>query len=175
MELNQRRWGRIRDWFQNACHGSAGRGMKYVSIATVNEDGSPHVTPVGSLVLADDRQALYFEEFSRHMAGNLRRNQQVCVQVVNDGYGFWLKSLVLGRFTAPVGVRLMGTAGERRKATAEEIKRFHGMIGPLKWFKGCRMTWSKMNHVRELHFHAFEPIETGAWAQEQLQELTERP
>ena len=174
MELTQRQWVRIRHLFQNACHGTVRRGMKYASIATVNQDGSPHVTPVGSLILGDDRKGFYFEEFSRHMSRNLQQNQKVCIQVVNDSYWFWLKALLLGKFSAPVGVRLIGTAGERRIATSEEIKKFRRMIGPFRVFKGCRLTWSKMNHVREIHFGAFEPIETGAWIQEQLKELTGR-
>jgi hypothetical protein len=65
MELNQRQWIRIRDVYRDACHGSVRRGMKYASIATVSEDGSPHATPVGSLIFGDDRKGFNAERIRK--------------------------------------------------------------------------------------------------------------
>ena len=39
----------------------------HYAIATVNEDGEPHVTPIGSLILGKPGHGLYFEEFSRQL------------------------------------------------------------------------------------------------------------
>jgi len=51
---------------------------------------------------------------------------------VNADKGFWLNSLVQGNFTTPPGVRLMGTVGELRKATPEEIEAWQEKIAIAK-------------------------------------------
>lgn len=33
----------------------------HCAIGTVNDDGAPHVTPIGSLILRDDGTGFYFE------------------------------------------------------------------------------------------------------------------
>lgn len=92
------------------------------AIATVNEDGEPHVTPIASLILGKPGHGLYFEEFTRQLTHTLKRNKQVCVLAVNSSRWFWIKSLISGRFSSPPAVRLHGTAGEIREATETEIK-----------------------------------------------------
>ncbi len=55
------------------------------------------------------------------MPENLRRNPRVCILAVNADKLFWVRSLMDGKFSAPPAVRLMGTVGELREATSEEI------------------------------------------------------
>ena len=143
-------------------------------MATVTEAGLPHVTPVGSLILEEGRRGYYFEEFSRNMSRNLLQNPRVCALIVNSGYRFWLRALVSGRFDAPAGIRLRGTVGFRRKATPREMKQFRSMIRPLRMLRGSRLTWSKMQHVREIHFDAYELIETGALRQMHFDDFKDR-
>ncbi len=157
MELDSRRWDQIREIFQDAFTSSF-----HFAIATVNQDGSPHVTPIGSLILQDDRKGFYFEEYTSGLSRNLQRDKRVCVMAVNSAKWVMIKSFFLGRFIAPPGVRLMGTAGDRREATPRELALFKRRVRKYRMFKGHDLLWSRLRHVREIRFDAFEPIRVGA-------------
>lgn len=172
MEMNNQQWDRIRHFFRHDFHGSLRKGLKYCSLATVHEDGSPHVTPIGSLMVGENKKGIYFEEYSTHMSRNFKHNQRVCVLVVNNSLWTFVKSFLLGKFNTLCAMRLMGTVGAKRKATPQELAGFRKMILPLRWTKGSRMTWNKMGHVREIHFDSFEPVEFGPLPQIPLRELT---
>jgi hypothetical protein len=156
MELTDRKWGAIRDIFLQAFNSSF-----HYSIATVNEDGSPHVTPIGSLILRDDCTGFYFEEYTSNLSKNLLQNKRICVMAVNTAKWPMLKSFFLGKFIAPPGVRLMGTAAERREATPEERDQFRRRVRKYRMFKGHDLLWSKLRHVREIRFDSYEPIRIG--------------
>jgi len=68
----------------------------HFSIATVDENGKPHVTPIGSLILGNPGQAIYFEEFPSKLPINLKTNKHVSILAVNSSKWFWLKSLIKG-------------------------------------------------------------------------------
>ena len=155
MEIG-RHWNKIRKVFEDSFKSSF-----HYSIATVNEDGSPHVTPIGSLFLGDDQKGFYFEEYVSALAKNLRHNKRVCVLAVNSSKFSLLKTLLLGKMTTPPGVRLMGTVSEKREATPEEFALFKKRFGKYRMFKGYDKLWGKLRHVREIHFDAFEPVRIG--------------
>ena len=157
MELTARQWSRIQKIFQAAFSSSF-----HFSIATVNEDGSPHVTPIGSLILLDYPKGYYFEEYANALSRNLRHNKRVCVMAVNSGRWTLLKSFFLGRLLTPPGVRLMGVVSERREATPRELALFKKRVRSYRMFKGYDLLWSKLRHVREIHFDAYEPVTMGA-------------
>ena len=50
-------WETIRAVFEEAY-----KSCVHFAVATVNEDGSPHVTPIGALILHDNQTGSYFEE-----------------------------------------------------------------------------------------------------------------
>jgi hypothetical protein len=155
MDINGH-WERIRKVFRDAF-----RSSLHYAVATVNEDGTPHITPIGSIVLQDGNRGFYCEEYPRKLPRNLKVNQRVCILAVNSSKWYWVKSLFLGKFSSPPGVRLMGRAGERRKATDEEMGAWLRRIRPLRWFKGYDLLWSNMHYIREITFDAFEPIQSG--------------
>ncbi len=157
MELDDRRWNQIRRIFHDAFKSSF-----HFSIATVNPDGSPHVTPIGSLILQDGQKGFYFEHYVSGLSRNLQRNKRVCVMAVNSGKWGMIKSFFLGRFIAPPGVRLTGTAGERREATPEERAMFIKRVRKYRMFKGYDLLWSRLRHVRDIQFDSYEPIRIGA-------------
>lgn len=166
MELTIQRWDSIGKIFRDAFKSSF-----HYSIATVNEDGSPHVTPIGSLILLSDRRGFYFEEYVSTLSRNLKRDKRVCVMAVNTGKWALIKSFFLGRFIAPPGVRLMGTAGELREAIPEELARFRKRVRKYRLFKGHDLLWSRLRYVREISFHAYEPVRIGtltrqAWGEQ---------
>jgi predicted pyridoxine 5'-phosphate oxidase superfamily flavin-nucleotide-binding protein len=130
----------------------------HFAVATVNEDGSPHVTPIGALILRDNRTGFYFEENPTRMPLNLKRNPRVCILAVNADKLFWGKSLLEGKFTTPPAVRLAGTAGELRNATAEEVATWREKIAIAKGTKGYNLLWEKFAQVRDITFDSLEPV-----------------
>ncbi len=153
MQLNDRNWKAVRKLFRDAQLSTG-----HFAIATVNKDGTPHVSPIGSLFLRDDMSGFYFEELAGNLARNLNADSHVCVQAVHSGIWFWLKAIVRGRFGSLPAVRLNGTAGEKRLASPEEIAQIQKFVRPFKLFKGYDILWSRMNHVRDIAFHSCENI-----------------
>ena len=52
-------WETIRTVFEEGF-----KSCSHFAVATVNEDGSPHVTPIGALILLEDKTGFYFERKS---------------------------------------------------------------------------------------------------------------
>ena len=131
----------------------------HYAIATVNEDGTPHVTPIGSLILRKDGSAYYLEEYANRLRRNIEINPNVCVLAVNSSRFFWLRSLFAGKFTSPPAVRLSGVCGDRRLATEEERAKFYRRVRQAKFCKGHDILWGGMKYLREVKFHTIDPIE----------------
>lgn len=134
------------------------RSTIYCSIASVTPDGTPHVTPIGTVFLRDDLTGYYFDHYTSALATNLDINPNVCVMAVDAGRWFWLKSFWLGRFVAPPGVRLYGEAGKLRPASSEEARLIQARVRSTRWLKGGRLLWSGFTHVRDIKFKSFRPI-----------------
>jgi uncharacterized protein len=156
MGITDAQWESIRNLFNDAFN-----SCFHYAFATVNEDGSPHVTPIGSLILRNNRTGFYFDEYVKNMTRNFDHSKRVCVMAVNSNKWFGWKSFFLGRFVSPPAVRLIGTVGERREATQEELKLFQERISKYKLFKGYDLLWSKLRYVRDVHFDSFEPAHAG--------------
>ena len=155
MEIGKH-WKIIQMLFQE----SRGSSLHY-AVATVNADGSPHITPIGALLLREDKTGFYFDEFPVYMARNLEREPRVCILAVNSSPQFWQKSLVAGRFETPPAVRLMGTAGKRREGTEEEIALWQDHVKLARGTKGHDIMWKNMRMVRDISFDAFGPVLCG--------------
>ncbi len=146
-------WDKIKKVFEDA-----NTNTNYHAIATVNEDGSPHITPIGSLFLRDDKTGFYLEELPVTMTRNFETDKRVCVMAINSDKTFWGMSLLRGKFKTPPGVRLMGTVKERRVATDDETAMWKKRVKKARRLKGYEILWSKMGHVREIEFDSFEPV-----------------
>jgi len=145
-------WPNIRREFR---HGFATN--LHVAIATVDAEGQPHVTPIGSFFLnRDDFSGFYFEIFTKNIPKNAATDPRVCIMSVNSGKWYWLKSLLFGKFTTPPMIKIYGTLGERRPATAAEIGRGNRRLGRMKKLPGGKKLFGNMGFIRELRFHAFE-------------------
>jgi len=117
----------------------------HCAIASVKANGEPHVTPIGSLILDRPGHGYYFERFTRQMPENFAQHPEVCVLAVNSDRWYWLKSLLGGRFRTPPGVRLMGTVGEAREATAQEIARWQRHVRAVRFTRGHALLWRDMD------------------------------
>jgi len=160
-------WKDVKELFKKSFKSSF-----HYAIATVNEDGGPHVTPIGSLILGKPGYGFYFEEFPRQLPNNFKINKQVCVLAVNSSRWFWFKSLVIGRFSSPPAVRLHGTVGEIREATEKEIKLWHNRVKPVGFSKGHAMMWTNMKMVREIEFARIEPVHMGEMTRDTWNQLS---
>jgi uncharacterized protein len=135
----------------------------HFAIASVRPDGSPHVTPIGSiLLLPEPGRAIYFEEFTRRLPDHLERDPRVSILAVRSGSWFWLRALVRGRFSAPPAVRLSGVVGDRREAAPEELARIRRRFRGLRFTRGYGLLWERLGTVRDVKIHSVEPVILGA-------------
>jgi hypothetical protein len=137
------------------------RSSLHFALATVGEDGTPHVTPIGSVLLTEPGKGIFFDIFTSQLARNLDRDPRVCVMAVDSGKRFWLTSLMKGRFAALPALRLVGTAGPLRIATPEEQTRWLRRVRPVRRLAGHRR-WGDLRQVRDLTFDAVLPVTMGA-------------
>ena len=158
MAINDNEWRNILKFYGSYTHATASPTLPYCAFSTVNEDGTPRIAPYTSLILGDGSKGFYFDELSRHTTANLERDQRVCVLVVKNSKWFWIKTVILGRYDHPPGIRLMGTVGERREATKEELNAFKKPLNRLKLFKGYEPIWGFMKFGREIFFDSFDTV-----------------
>ena len=137
---------------------------RFCAVATINADGSPRISPIGSLFLGETGKGIYFERFPKEMRENLERDQRICVLAVSGGFGYWCRALFRGRFDSPPGLRLMGRAGVRRPATPKEMEQWQQRVRPFRRFKGYRLLWTDMRFVRDVTFDNFDPLRLGPMA-----------
>jgi hypothetical protein len=156
MAITEEQWGIIRRLFSRTFWTSF-----HYAVATVGSDGAPHVAPIGSLILRDHGKGFFFEEFLGTTARNLQNDKRICVLAVHASRWMLLKSLVLGRFTSLPAVRLIGVVGEKREATAEEMRLFHRRVGRFHFLKGYDRLWSRLRYVRDVTFDAALPVHAG--------------
>jgi uncharacterized protein len=160
MEIGKH-WNTIRMVFKESLD-----SFMHYSVATVNEDGSPHVTPIASLFLREDKTGFYFDEFPIHMSRNLERNPRVCIMAVNSNPTFLQKSFLTGKYETPPAVRLMGSVGKKREATEEEIAKWQNHVKIARGTKGYDLIWKNMRTVRDIQFDSFEPVLFGEMTQD---------
>jgi len=152
--------GKHWDTIQRVFNQSLGSSLHY-AVATLNTDGSPHVTPIGALFLRDDRTGFFFDVFSVNMSKNLDDNPQICVLAVNSHVSYWRDAFISGRCEDPPSVRLVGIAGKRREATPEEVTLWENHVAFARGMKGYELLWGDMRFVRDLYFDSFEPVNMG--------------
>ncbi len=152
MDLKEH-WPEIKKTFKTCLASS-----KYCSVATVDTEGRPHITPIGFIFLKDNQTAYYFEEYTKTIPQNIKNNNNVCLMVANSGFSYWFKSLYKGRFVSAPGVRLYGKMGKRRKALPEEIEQYKNKIKSSRRFKGNKLLWQGLETVREIELTSFKPV-----------------
>ncbi|MFK7807960.1 MAG: pyridoxamine 5'-phosphate oxidase family protein [Saprospiraceae bacterium] len=152
----------VTDWKIIRAHfNKSFRSNFYVSIASVDEDNNPTVTPIGSLFLNDNQTGFYFEKFVSKLPNHVKTNKNICALGVNSGRWFWIKSLYKGFFSESPAMKLYGRLGERRKATEKEIARLNRRMKATNGLKGNTYLWKEMKYVREITFTKAEKISLG--------------
>ncbi|WP_019202462.1 pyridoxamine 5'-phosphate oxidase family protein [Tsukamurella sp. 1534] len=139
------------------------RSSFHCAVGSRNPDGSPHVTPIGSLLLEkDSRTGIYFDVFNARLARNVAADPRVTILAVDTGTPLFLRALLRGRFDRPPGVQLTGTVGAPRPAEPEDVRRFRAVVGPLYRLPGGRAMWSDLSRVRDVRFDSVRRIRLGA-------------
>ncbi len=149
-------WKEIKSLFKESFKSSF-----HFAVASVTENGEPHVTPIGSLILDVPGHGFYFEEFPQQLPRNYGSNKQICVLAVNSNKWFWLKSLIRGRFATTPAVRLHGVVGDLREATDIEIALWQKRVKSVSFSKGHALMWRSMRMVRDIEFTGIEPVQIG--------------
>lgn len=139
---------------------------RHFAVATVNQDGTPNVAPIGALFLRDDKTGFFFDEYTVNTSKNIDRNSRVCILASISNAAFWQKALVMGEFEIPPAVRLMGSAGKKREGTEEEIAMWYDHIKEAKGTKGYDLMWENIQTVRDIYFDFFEPVRAGEMTQD---------
>ncbi len=147
-------WDLIKSLFRDSF-----RSSFHFAVATVDENGAPHVTPIGSLMLGEPGRGFYFEKFARKLPGNLAVDNRVCVLAVNSSRWFWIKSLVKGEFGSLPALRLYGVAGELRPA--DEIALWQRRVRRARRTRGHELMWRDMDMVRDIRFNRMEAVHIG--------------
>jgi len=149
-------WNKIRKHFNKSFASNF-----YISIASVDSENNPTVTPIGSLFLNDNQTGFYFEKFPSKLPESAKGNPKVCLLGVNSGRIFWLKALFKEKFTDFPAMKLYGELGERREATENETKRLNRRMKATNGLKGNTYLWKKMEFIREIKFTKAEKVNLG--------------
>lgn len=150
-------WSLIRRHFKRSVYTNL-----HVSIASVDENNNPTVTPIGSLFLNKDKTGIYFEKYPSKLPLHAKQNKRICVLSVNSGLLFWFTSLFKLKFKYHPAIKLYGELGIKRKASEEELQKLHKQLSPFRFFKkGYNELWGDMSFVREVTFSKAEMINFG--------------
>lgn len=149
-------WSKIRTHFNKSF-----RSNFHVSIASVDSEDNPTVTPIGSLFLNKDQTGYYFEKFPSKLPRYAKINNKICVLAVNSTRWFWLKALYKNKFNNYPGIKLYGKLGERREASEIEKNRLNRRMKGTKRLKGNDYLWGSMEYVRDIKFTKAETIHLG--------------
>ena len=148
--MNKQEWQHI-----GKVMNDAQKAAMHCSIATVDAQLQPTITPIGTLFLRENQSGFFFDTYTESLQQNLPQNSKACIQAVNSSRLFWLKSLFKGQFSDYPGVRLYVEIGDLRLANAEELAQISRRIQILKWTKGSQLIWSDFTHVRDFTVQSF--------------------
>ena len=139
------------------------RSSLHGAVASVDGDGHPHVTPIGSLMLQrEPGRAVYFDVLNARLARNVDADPRVTILVVDSSRRTWARGMLRGRFDPPPGVQLRAIVGSRRAAAPAELARFRDAVGPLARTRGGRALWADVRHARDVQIEAIRWVRLGS-------------
>ena len=150
------------DWDKIKRHFAKSFGTSlHVSIAFVEKDTAPNVTPIGSLFLNDDQSGFFFEKFTSNLPSESDKGKKICVLGVNSNKWFWVKALYREKFSDSPAIKLFGQLGARKKATDRQIRALKRRMRFTRMMKGHHYLWGDMHFVREIYFTKADKIKLG--------------
>ena len=153
----QQDWSTIKNVFRR----SRRAGLHY-AFSTINQDGTPNVTPIGSLLLNSNKPGGFYFDVYNHMLGlNLERNPNVAILAVDSRKHYWISSALKGKFKTPPALRLIGSVDSPRPVTQSEKQiwlkemTFIRRLGKKRFIK-------QLNTVRDIHFSRVDVMNIGS-------------
>jgi hypothetical protein len=140
----------------------------FTSVATVTEEGMPHVSPIGSVFLINKDKGFYFEKFTKNIPKNSEHMPYATLMSVNVSKWFWLKSLLKGQFRTPPAIRLLVKLGELREKSDKETSSFKKKVSIFKLTKGYDLMWKDMSLIREFEIVEYKPVFIGKMTKNQF-------
>lgn len=134
----------------------------YCSIASIDSDGRPRITPIGSVYIGHEGKGFFLERFTKALPENIDNCSPITLMAVDTGMRYWLDGLIRGKFVRAPAIRLRGTAGPRRDATQEEQDLFARRVSKLRWTQGHKLLWRDFCYARDLDFTEEIPVQLGA-------------
>ena len=154
----ERDWGIVRHVFRRAQNAGL-----YHTFSSINDDGTPNITPIGSLVLSEDRPGgFYFDVFNRALANNVDRNSNIAILAVDSRKHFWFKSILFRKFNTPPAIRLIGKVSARRQATPLEVKHCIDEVKFLRLMGESSQLGKQLKNIREVTFTRADVLNIGA-------------
>ena len=141
----------------------------FTSVATVTENGMPHVSPIGSVFLLNKEKGFYFEKFTKNIPKNNQNTPYATLMSVNVSKWFWLKSLLKGQFKTPPAIRLLVKLGELREESNQEASGFKRKVNLFKRTKGYDLMWRDMSLIREFEIVDYNPVYIGKMTKTQFE------
>lgn len=132
----------------------------YCSISTIKEDGTPHISPIGSVFLTSEKEGYFIELFTTSFNG--KETKKACILTVNTSLFFWIRSLFKGEFKTAPAARIYITIEDRRKISNIEMARFQKRVRFFKGLKGHTKMWSKANYIRPFKIDEIKPVSIGS-------------
>lgn len=156
--LDEALWRDLRRLFASTFSSSL-----HFSVASVDMDGAPWVTPVGSILLGESGRATYFEMYSHRMGARLAHDPRVSILAVDSGKRLWLGAFARSRFARLPAIRLRGRAHpETRAPTDEEKRRMLRRVGRFRRLPGGRRLWPSLDcGVRDIDIDVVDPVRLG--------------
>lgn len=133
-----------------------------LAVASTSPDGTPNVTPVGSMSFDSQGRGVCLDINFDQLARNVEHNPVVSLLGLRMSPGLWLKAMLNGRFPSPPAVRVTAEMGPRRPATAAEQQRWRRRVKRFKWFRGHDLLWGKLDHARDVTAQRIVPVRMGA-------------
>ncbi len=140
----------------------------FCSVATVNAEGQPHVSPIGSVVLKDKSTGWFFQKFTKGIPANADHCDYASIMAVNAGRWYWLRALLRGQFNAPPAMRLVVKLGQLRAATDAEALKFKRRVSVFRHTKGHAMMRRDMAKIREFEIVDYKPVYIGQMTGQQF-------
>jgi hypothetical protein len=140
----------------------------FTSVATVTEDGIPHVSPIGSVFLINKDKGFYLEKFTKNIPKNSKNMPYATLMSVNVSKWFWMKSLLKGQFKTPPAIRMVVKIGELREKSEQEASAFKKRVSLFKMTKGYALMWKDMSLIREFEIVDYKPVFIGKMTKSQF-------
>ena len=156
MKIEQAHWDQLKPLAGRVIGSSL-----HFAISTINPDGTPHVTPIGSLILTDPGKAYFFRGIHTKVTEEPGQRQSGCCSGRDIEFSPMAAIPHNGSFQVSTRVSAAWQGRRASRIDAGRKSRWRRRVRLLKWTRGNDVLWGNLETVRELHFHSVAAVEMG--------------